>query len=634
MPVETAAEFSFFAWMPWAVLGWLLIVASLTVAGVAVGWLIAALQKGPVAATRTTFRVLGDAARDLTLLSPRRVEALAWLTVKESIRRRVVVVFALFIVILMFAGWFLDPTNPDPARLYISFVLTTTSYLLLVLALLLSALSIPTDIKNRTLHTVVTKPVRPSEIVLGRIVGFVVVGTGLLTIMGAISYVFVLRGLAHRHEVASADLEVLQQACIPRPGEEAPKKQLALRTTKVHGHQHTFYIDPVTRVSGSGKPVVEFPKEGVLRTEAEEGHWHDLGYKVVEGRSGDEAGPGVECEIGPEQGMLVARVPVFGELRFKDRAGQDKKQGINIGDEWEYRSFIDGGTLAAAVWTFDGIKEQDYPDGLPVEMTIEVSRSHKGDIEKTVRGSLVVRNPQTRLMTEVRIFPTKKFLADSQFIPRELEGAKGERYDLFRDFVADGKVELWLRCIDPQQYLGAAPHDLYLRRAGDASFLMNFAKAYFGIWLQMVLVIGFGVMFSTVLSGPIAMLATAAAVLGGMFVDFVTKLAQHQVIGGGPMEQLIRMLTQQNITTELEPGLRTTVAQLTDRVVELPMYVLSSVLPDFGKLSFPDDQGRLCVASGFDIAPDAILQGTAIVLGFVLPLIVAGYFFLKTREVA
>ena len=55
-------------------------------------------------------------------------------------------------------------------------MLTATSYLVLLLALIISSLSLPADIKNRTLHTVVTKPVRASEVVLGRIVGFTVGG--------------------------------------------------------------------------------------------------------------------------------------------------------------------------------------------------------------------------------------------------------------------------------------------------------------------------------------------------------------------------------------------------------------------------------------------------------------------------
>ena len=111
-------------------------------------------------------------------LSPWRVGALAWLAIKESIRRRVVVVLAVFIIILLFAGWYLDPGSTNPARLYLDFVFDeATRYPLLLLVLFLSSLSLPADIKSRTLHTVVTKPVRASEIVLGRIVGFTAVAT-------------------------------------------------------------------------------------------------------------------------------------------------------------------------------------------------------------------------------------------------------------------------------------------------------------------------------------------------------------------------------------------------------------------------------------------------------------------------
>ncbi len=75
--------------------------------------------------------------------------------------------------------------------------MSTTSYLVLLLALFLSVFSLPGDLKNKTLHTVVTKPVRHSEIVLGRIIGFTVVCTFLLAVMGVLSYLFVVRGLAH-----------------------------------------------------------------------------------------------------------------------------------------------------------------------------------------------------------------------------------------------------------------------------------------------------------------------------------------------------------------------------------------------------------------------------------------------------
>ena len=76
------------------------------------------------------------------------------------------------------------------------------------MALLISAFSLPADIKNKTITTVVTKPVRTAEIVLGRIVGFTLIGSALLAVMGLASYVFVVRSLAHTHEIWTDDINL------------------------------------------------------------------------------------------------------------------------------------------------------------------------------------------------------------------------------------------------------------------------------------------------------------------------------------------------------------------------------------------------------------------------------------------
>jgi len=634
MPGDTIDALSFWHWLPWSLVLWLATVAILVVIGTALGWLIAALRRGPEAALLAAGRGLRDAAQDVTYLSPRRVLALTWLTVKESIRCRVVVVFALFILFVLFAGWFLDPGSSDPARLYISFVLDMTRYLVLLLALLLSAVSLPTDIKKRTLHTVVTKPVRRSEIVLGRMLGFAAVGTALLLIMGPISYLFVVRWLSHTHQLLPADLEMAETRWNSPPGESTPPGPLTLHTTIDHGHQHPIKIEPRPRAGRDGRHAGQFPDEGRLKTEIGGGHWHVFSYEMQEESAG-AAGAHLESSIGPARDMLVARVPVFGTLRFKDRAGRDAEKGVSVGDEWEYRSFIEGGTAMAAIWTFDDrrISADNFPHGLPVEMTIEIYRSYMAKIKEGVRGSLWVRRPGSDDWVWVRTFEAKEFIANVQLIPRQLRTSAGEEIDLFRDLVSDGRVEIRLLCEDPRQYLGVAPHDLYIR-APDASFALNFAKGYLGIWLQMVLIIGFGVMFSTFLSAPIALLSTGTVLLLGMFLKFLRDLAAHRIVGGGPFESGIRMVRQENLVTELEPGLKTTLAQMADRVAEAGLWLIAQVLPDFGKFSFPDDQGHFCVASGFDISADMILKGTLGALGFLLPLFAAGYFFLKAREIA
>ena len=150
-----------------------------------------------------------------------------------------VVVFAVFILILLFAGWYLDPASIDPARLYLDFVLTATSYLVLLLSLFLSSQSLPADIKSHTIYTVVTKPVRASEVVLGRIVGFTAVTTFLLLVMGADQ----LRVRPARAcPYARTDGRRFAADRRRRPGSRPGWKA---STSLVHRHRHKVFISPV-----------------------------------------------------------------------------------------------------------------------------------------------------------------------------------------------------------------------------------------------------------------------------------------------------------------------------------------------------------------------------------------------------
>jgi hypothetical protein len=158
---------------------------------------------------------------------------------------------------------------------------------------------------------------------------------------------------------------------------------------------------------------------------------------------------------------------------------------------------------------------------------------------------------------------------------------------------------------------------------------VNFFKGYFGIWLQMALIVGFGVMFSTFLNGPVAMLATAGILVAGLCRDALMEIARGPQYGGGPVESFYRLLTQDNMITPLEPGLRTTAIQMSDKVLELALRVIGAIIPPFTEFDYSHR-----VASGFDVYwdPWILVPGTH-ALAFLIPLFVAGCFFLKTREV-
>lgn len=187
----------------------------------------------PIVALRNTVVGLFQGlAEVLTLpLGWRRISAIAGLTVKECIRRRILFVFVLFLLPFLFAGWYLDQ-SPREGRMisYIAFVNIAMTWLLLPLVVFLASMSIPTDLLQRTIQTVATKPVRRSELVVGRIVGFMVIFTGVLLVMGGVSLAYLAAN------VTDADRQTTWTARVP-----------------------------VYSFGSRGKPQVYFVKENVVR---------------------------------------------------------------------------------------------------------------------------------------------------------------------------------------------------------------------------------------------------------------------------------------------------------------------------------------------------------------------------------
>ena len=75
--------------------------AALAVVSLVVGFLIALVRHGPMKAGDITYRVVVNGVAELFRTSPRRVWAIARLAVKESIRRRVIVALAVYVVLLL-----------------------------------------------------------------------------------------------------------------------------------------------------------------------------------------------------------------------------------------------------------------------------------------------------------------------------------------------------------------------------------------------------------------------------------------------------------------------------------------------------------------------------------------------------
>ncbi|MFQ5732373.1 MAG: ABC transporter permease [Planctomycetaceae bacterium] len=603
------------------------------------------------------WRELKRLAGEAVSVSPRRIGALTMLTFREATRRKSLLVFVVFAFLFMFAGWFLSDTNERPelqVKVYVSFVLTAITFLVLPVMLLLSCWGIPEDIKVRSLHTVVTKPVRRHEVYLGRIFGFSLIGTLLVVLMGGVGYVWIQRQLP----------------------------------------------------------------------------------KSVKDKE------------------LVCRVPVYGELSFLNNEGQRKTKGINVGDVWEFRSFIPGNTKARAVWTFENVTAERMGNELHLESRFEVFRTHKGNQGRGVmceyhfvkdlrsqtaydlasaRGFEVVKQklqdsdfksaafelkrvaggldsdalrpsaasfksissgyaafakllepfekdddaewvatlrrqamacsraggsrspgelasalkelaatldgrsqklPELLVDVEVRHsppFPVSEFReSQNESIKPDIEykiNGKDERHqgNLFKDLVHGGQLKVQLKCLESGQYVGMARPDMFIRLP-DRDFSVGYAKAVAAIWLLMLLVVILSVTASTFLKGPVATLLTfVLLILGSPFHDFLEKMAKDEVTSAGVVGSAVRLINHQNPRTEIS---QTQGTLFIDNSLHGLLKGVFQIVPDFDNY-----RATPYVANGFDVPwSSALLPSLMTTLAFLIPCLVLGYLSLAKRE--
>ncbi len=136
------------------------------------------------------LRILGLVLLELVAIRWRRLYSIARLSIYEANRRMWApwVVITVFLLVLAFTHWFLQPPRAaEMGRLYVGTLTLLCSVLLTAMVTILTPLSIPTDIQQQTIYTVVSKPVRRLEMIWGRMIGYMALVTVLVALFGGIS---------------------------------------------------------------------------------------------------------------------------------------------------------------------------------------------------------------------------------------------------------------------------------------------------------------------------------------------------------------------------------------------------------------------------------------------------------------
>jgi hypothetical protein len=121
----------------------------------------------------------------------RSIWAVATNTIKQALRMKIAAVFVILLIILlpvMGAAMTGDGTMKGRLQTFVSYGLSLTSFLLCLLTIIVSIYSLTSDIKQRQIYTVITKPIRRFQLLFGKLLGVILLDVALLVLFSAIIY--------------------------------------------------------------------------------------------------------------------------------------------------------------------------------------------------------------------------------------------------------------------------------------------------------------------------------------------------------------------------------------------------------------------------------------------------------------
>lgn len=127
--------------------------------------------------------------------SPARIWTLASATVTQLLRMKILAFLLVFCVIVVGAGFAFPVMNPEQQlKLLKDVSFGALQVFSIVIAIVATALLLPRDLEDRTLYTILSKPVPRFEYLLGKLLGvLVLIGAGLILMDIAFSIVLWLR---------------------------------------------------------------------------------------------------------------------------------------------------------------------------------------------------------------------------------------------------------------------------------------------------------------------------------------------------------------------------------------------------------------------------------------------------------
>ena len=548
-----------------------------------------------------------------TLLSVhiRRIWALARLSFKEALRSKVVLVFALMALVFLFADFFVGFKEENQVRNYVKVTYWSMVPLFMLTATILGSFSIPNDIKNQSIHTIVTKPVEKLEIVLGRFLGFgMLLMLGLLAVAG-VSYLYIWRGVTPEARIESfrARMPVYGNISFvrnnkPDTGEASPRS-----------FDYRIYISgPQPRDPKSNKnyAVWEFDDLPVLPDDQD---WvrFEYAFDIYRTHKGEQ-GQSITCTFS----FIDGRLPAIQEAEKKSSLREgEKKSWVQEAEKHfqkRYQKFTELSTKKTKM-TKQPLTDKERED-IDQELLKEFHCYQ-------ITGQDIINDHTQSIQVPGELF---KQLRQPNPNARAV-GAPGRKERPILKVLVNVEDTKTGR----SQLVGVSKNDFYILPT-ENDFWQNYFKGILGMGMSILLVLGISVACSTYLSGVVSWLVTLFLLLAGGSRDFVKELAEGRAYGGGPIQAMQNLAENRPMTAgAVDPDSIPALVRRLDEFYQWLLRIVLNIFPDINRFDLIE-----YVANGFDIPWVTVLflDNFVYLVGYLLPWLILSYYMLKFREIA
>jgi hypothetical protein len=576
-----------------------------------------------------------------------RIWAIARLSWKEAIRGRVVWVFGIMALVFLFADWFVPYKAENQLRNYVRVVYWSMTPLFLLTAGVLGSFSIPNDVKNNSIHTIVTKPVETFEIVLGRFLGYGAILTIGLFAVSSVSLIYVVRGV---NEEATKESFKARLPVYGKLQFAGTKNQFRGDSVGREWTYRSYITGPTRRTKDVARQyaIWDFAEVSDDIADRKEPLLYEFAFDIFRLSKGDEEGKGVYCTFSFTDGSIQPeRMEAQANIVKEERDKRSTASGKEIENFIRAVSAVEGqnqdrNAQARAV--------QTASDALAESRDERFKAAIQGFGDKYARAANEAE--RQRLLTgvvdeasyvidraiakEFHIYQARSIeVTDyhTQFFvvpPGVLKALGADKRRTADDAAPPLRVLVSVDFAREAQMVGVAQQDFYLV-AHEMPFWQNFLKGIVGMWCTHMLILGVAICLSTYFSSVISFLGTMFLYLTGMNVEYLREIAEKRIDGGGPTQSLIRITSGLPIAAKLDESPTASLVFFVDDLFSWWIGRILNLLPDVSRHDL-----HQYVANGFDISwLDVLLLDNFLpVAGYLTPWLVLAYYLMKYREIA